>query len=280
MEECYNSLQDDTDLHVTFTGKEYCSPLHKFHGIRNHFVVHYIVEGKGILKINRKTYCLIPGCAFFIFPGQKNFYQADKINPWTYKWIGFVGSKVEQILTLINITRDNPVYSCSYSKKIDILFDDLFNTLKSSPKGIQLRVLQIFYSILINFLENCENPISFKLNNKKEDYITNILKFIHANYQRHISVFQMAEYLGLNRSYFSSLFKKKMGLSSKQYLIKYRIEKAREMLSHTYYNISEIAYSVGYKDYYGFIRSFKKTTGLTPKQYRRMHYIDAVQFIK
>jgi YesN/AraC family two-component response regulator len=71
-----------------------------------------------------------------------------------------------------------------------------------------------------------------------------------------------------------------MGLPVQEYLIQFRINKAKEMLTHTYYNISEIAFSVGYNDYYAFIKSFKKKTGLTPKQYRKMNFIEAVQFLE
>ncbi|MBN2441349.1 MAG: AraC family transcriptional regulator [Spirochaetales bacterium] len=279
IEECYNSIQSDSDLNVTFTGREMCRPLHNFFGIRNHYVVHYIVKGEGILKINNKTYHLVPGCAFYIFPGQKNFYQAAKNNPWTYKWIGFVGSKADQTLALMNITRDNPVYSCEYSKEIDDLFDMLFYILKTCSNGFQIKVLGTFYLILTKFLDNAENII-IEDTNKKEDYIPTILKFIKINYQRNISVLQMANFLGLNRSYFSSLFKKKMNMNIQEYLIHYRIDKAKKMLSHTNYNISEIAFSIGYNDYYSFIKSFKKITGFTPKEYRKMHIIDAVQFME
>ncbi len=278
MEECYNFLQSESDLHVTFTGKEYCRPLHRYNGIRNHYVAHYIVKGEGILKMNDKTYQLTPGCAFFIFPGQKNFYQASRTNPWTYKWIGFIGSKAEQKLASINIARSSPVYRCEYSKKIDLLFDELFDFLKTTPSGYELKIMGIFYLILFTFLENSKNVIPFK-ESRKRDYIANILEFIEANYQRNISVFQMAEYLELNRSYFSDLFRKRIGKSVRDYLIEYRIDKAKDMLLHTNYNISEIAFSVGYNDYYGFIKSFKRITGFTPKGFKKRYYVTSVQFL-
>jgi AraC-like DNA-binding protein len=241
--------------------------------------MHYIVNGEGSLKINKKTYHLTRGCAFFIFPEQKNFYRAAKKNPWTYEWIAFVGAKAERLLKSINITRSSPVYQCEYSNKINGLFIELFNNLKTRNIGFEFKVKGIFYFILNQFLENSKNISNYRRNNEKEDYITDILNFIATNYQRNLSVYQMAKHLGLNRSYFSSLFKKRMGKSIQSYLIQFRIDKAKEMLLHTNYNISEIAYSVGYNDYFSFVKSFKKNTLCTPKEFKQKYYKSSVQFI-
>ena len=110
--------------------------------------MHYIVNGEGDLKINNRKYHLTRGCAFFIFPEQKNFYQASKNNPWEYKWIAFVGTKAEHLLKSINITRSLPVYQCEYSEKIDSRFNELFENLKTRNIGFELKVKGIFYLVL------------------------------------------------------------------------------------------------------------------------------------
>ncbi|MBN2736550.1 MAG: AraC family transcriptional regulator [Spirochaetales bacterium] len=276
--ELYNAIETNRDLHVTFTGRENCSPLHKFSGIRNHFIVHYIIDGEGYFKIRGQNCKLKRGSAFFIFPGQQNFYQASKKNPWTYKWIGFIGSQAQAILEAMNITHKNQVYKCTYSKIIDGLFDKLFYLVENCPIGYKLKVLGTFYAILDQLYDASGYMSNQSSSRNSRDYIEVIKEFIEANYQQNISVKQMASYLGLNRSYFSSLFKQKTGGTIQDYLISFRINKAKDLLSHSSYQISEIGYSIGYKDYYAFIASFKKYTGYTPKLFRKKFHIATTQY--
>jgi two-component system response regulator YesN len=74
--------------------------------------------------------------------------------------------------------------------------------------------------------------------------------------------------LGISISYLSTLFKKMLDTSFNKYLVKIRIEKAQELLRFSPQKIYEIAQSVGYNDVYYFSYSFKKYTGVSPKEYR------------
>lgn len=273
IEEYYNDVAQGSDIEILFCGKENCLPLHHFKGLRNHFIVHYIISGEGKVIMNNKLNNLKSGSAFFIFPDQKNYYRASKNNPWVYKWIGFIGNKAEDLLMSIGVTRQSAVFNSEYSKDIVNIFDDIYENLRLRNHGFELRVKGLFFMLLsifsMKFSKLTTNEI---LNYKNEDYIDKIISFIDNNFQRNISVIQMAEYLGINRSYFSTLFKKRMGLSVQEYLIQYRMNKAKEMLVHSNYTISEIAFSTGYTDYFSFIKSFKKNTGSTPKEYRKKYF--------
>jgi AraC-like DNA-binding protein len=268
-EEFFSNTLADMDLQVIFSGRESCLPLHKFEGLRNHYILHYIVAGEGKIKINNKTFNLSTGSAFFIFPDQLNFYQASKNNPWYYKWIGFSGNKTDRILQSAGITRSSPIIINEYTKEIDDYMDELFNNLKIRNEGFELKVNGLFYLILSIFADiNKKVNLEKIYTGTKIDYVKKILEFIEINFQRNISVNQMAEYLGINRSYLSILFKNQKGISLKDFLIDYRIMKAKELLVKSNMNISEIAYSVGYKDYFSFTKIFRKITGERPKEYR------------
>ncbi len=273
IEEYYNDVIPGSDVEVLFCGKENCLPLHKFEGLRNHFIVHYIISGEGKVLMNNKSYNLQPGSAFFIFPDQKNYYRASKNNPWVYKWVGFIGNRADDLLMSIGISRQRTVFNLEFSKEIESLFDNIFDNLKLRNQGFELSVKGLFFMLLsIFFSKFGKHTTNEILNYKNEDYIDKIISFIDNNFQRDISVIQMAEYLGINRSYFSTLFKKRMGSSVQEYLIQYRMNKAKEMLVHSNYTISEIAYSTGYTDYFSFIKSFKKNAGSTPKEYRKKNF--------
>jgi len=91
------------------------------------------------------------------------------------------------------------------------------------------------------------------------------------NYSRDISVMELARHIGLDRSYLCSLFKEYLKVSPREYLIKYRMDKACELMKNPSLSISDVARSVGYSDPLGFSKMFKKVKGCSPKAYRETY---------
>jgi len=107
----------------------------------------------------------------------------------------------------------------------------------------------------------------------KELYIKKSLQFVEANYSRKLYISEMAKSVGLNKNYFSAFFKENIGVTPQQYIIKFRINKACELMSNSGLTISDISRSVGYDDTLGFSKVFKKEKGMSPKSYREnLHY--------
>lgn len=81
----------------------------------------------------------------------------------------------------------------------------------------------------------------------------------------------IAEHVYLNPAYLSRLFRKETGLSLTDYTASLRIQKAKLELLDTNHRVSDVAMSVGYSNFSHFTKLFKKTTGLTPQEYRKKH---------
>ena len=94
-----------------------------------------------------------------------------------------------------------------------------------------------------------------------KDYIIN-------NYNKNISLKDVADEVYLSQNYLSELFKKEIGEGFYDFLSKYRIKKAKEILLTTNLKVYEIAQMVGYNDSITFGRAFKKITGTTPNNFR------------
>lgn len=84
-----------------------------------------------------------------------------------------------------------------------------------------------------------------------------------------MKVEELSDYVGINRSYFSDLFKQYTGMNPVKYLQNFRITKAQHMLTISELSIESIAFSCGYQSAEAFHKIFRKTTGMSPNAYRQ-----------
>lgn len=94
-----------------------------------------------------------------------------------------------------------------------------------------------------------------------------ILDYIRENYTRPITNKEVAEHFNFHPVYINRLIIKYTGTSLHRYLIDYRISMAINLLQNSGRSITEIAYKVGFKDVNYFSKYFKKTVGLSPRNY-------------
>ncbi|NLW39527.1 MAG: helix-turn-helix transcriptional regulator [Tissierellia bacterium] len=99
-------------------------------------------------------------------------------------------------------------------------------------------------------------------------HVIRAIDYIKKNYDKPLSLDGMAKYLGLNKSYFSHLFKKETGKTYSQFVNQIRVEKSKELIVSTNLSLLDIALSVGYNNQNYYNMAFKKITGLTPLRYR------------
>jgi len=94
--------------------------------------------------------------------------------------------------------------------------------------------------------------------------------FLKTNFDKDVSVKELAMLCGLSESHFRRLFLKKMGMSPKKYKISILMKHASALLKSEDMNISEVAESLNFCSIYAFSRAFKKEMGISPKKYAGM----------
>ena len=117
----YKSTEKElVSLAVYNVGYQKCNPKYQWGpGIRDHYLIHHIIAGKGRLKVNQTIYDLAAGDSFLIYPDTEASYTADESDPWEYAWVGFNGSDAPILLKATDFAPANPVITNTpYGKEI------------------------------------------------------------------------------------------------------------------------------------------------------------------
>ena len=105
---------------------------------------------------------------------------------------------------------------------------------------------------------------------KASQYVSRIREYIHASYSNsNLSLYMVAEQVGISPSYLSRLFKQEMQASFVDYVNSVRVEKSLELLRSSDLKIKDIAFQTGFNSMQNFFRIFKKLVGVTPGEYRQ-----------
>lgn len=265
------------DLGLYQFGREDCAPAHSFGpAIRNHFLFHYILSGKGTLmwqdgKGRENVSHLKAGQGFLISPGQITTYVADDRIPWEYCWLEFDGLRAKESLEITGLSVNQPVYNAVHSDFTEKMVDEMLYIVRNK-KEAPLHLIGHLY-IFIDALTRSVRDYKPSADKVKDFYIKEALAFIEHNYMNDISVENIAESSGLNRSYFGKIFKESVGKSPQEFLISYRMIKAAELLRMTRYSINEIGSAVGYPNQLHFSRAFKSVYGVSPRNWRNSNSI-------
>jgi AraC-like DNA-binding protein len=115
-------------------------------------------------------------------------------------------------------------------------------------RSIFLKILHKYFSLL--YYKDPLNDVS--------PYVKKAIRFICDNYKTNIEVSDLASTIGLNPSYFGTLFKTATGLPVKEYINRVRIDTAENMLSSGEFSIKETANRCGFEDSFYFRRYIKK----------------------
>ena len=261
------------DLSLYQFGREQCKSAHSFGpAARNHYLFHYVISGTGTLMADdssgeTKTYSIKSMQGFMIFPDQITTYIADKNMPWEYIWIEFDGLRAKAIVDAAGLSPDNPVYKARSKELRESMMKEMIY-IADNGNSSPFHLIGHLY-LFIDYLARSAAEIKIRQGSKLRDfYIHEALAFIEQNFQNDITVEDIAEVCGLNRSYFGKIFKEAVGKSPQDFLLNYRMVKAAELLKLTKLSVGDISNAVGYDNQLHFSRAFKNFYGISPKNWR------------
>lgn len=244
--------------------------------IRDHWLLHFVRKGKGIVRVEDMEYEVNESQIFAIRPHQITYYESSLESPWEYYYIGFRGNWAVQIMKDIGFIDEESIVVRIHNP--DVIFSLLKKMKKYTERYLQngdgaLGIYGCIYEIFQLFSEESEKACIVSEGVRKENFFQNeytktIISIIETSFSEQISIQELANRLHLNRSYMSELFAKDTGMSIKSYLTDRRMQWAMIRLQDPKCSVKSVASACGYSDSLYFSKVFHQTFGISPTKYR------------
>lgn len=263
-----NYSDEGISMSVTYSGHEKCSSGQRWgKGIRQQYILHLVVSGKGIYNTPDSSFELSAGDIFLIRPYTEIEYYANENDPWEYLWVNFTGTDAEGLLKRTDFTPECPVIrSCSEEIR-NAMADIVSNagTTRYEATALTGRL----YILLSMLMKHSHRKNSRPARESEKRHIIKAAKdFVATNYPVSVSVEDIAAAANVSRTTLFRIFKSELNTTPVDYLTAYRIAQAKTLLTETELSITAVARSSGYEDNLYFSRVFRKITGFTPTEYR------------
>lgn len=257
----HNSL----GLAVYSCGVQKCGSGHAWGpAVRDHYLIHYVVAGRGTFTSGGKQYRLKAGDGFLVVPSQIASYRADESDPWEYCWVGFNGSDAKRLTEQTGLLSREPVFRYDRDGRLQKRLLGICDAYGSGPRE-ETRMQARLLDFLADLMELFGTPAAPRANGY--EYVQKAIKYIDYNYSREIDVNSLAASAGISRSHLYRLFMRHISMPPNEYLMRYRVNKAAGLLESGRLTVGEAAYSTGFSDQLYFSRVFKKYMGLPPSKY-------------
>lgn len=254
------------------------------------FEIMYCVEGSySFHYMNaagiRKTECITPKNMIFI---PKGLYHGIENVSYPYSRY-FLHLPVSQTIELLDSTfmlspfqtyfmhAGKEIYvprilqTGTLSDKIEKIFERMINVYMTPALNNSCNELHLRSLLGLMFCELYESHRDFFTGPRSvKGHIANeVRRYIDENYDQQLNISELAREHFVHPSYLSHIFANQVGLSPRKYLTNLRLSNARKLLLSSENTIQSISAKVGFPDVNNFIQSFKKSFGITPKQYRK-----------
>lgn len=237
------------------------------------YIFMYCMEGCGTIVIDGKEYILHENEAFCIPQYKGHRYYACEGNPWSILWVHFKGED----------TKYFPLQECKVAsflsqnsaERMHFLFDLLFKVLEGNyTLGNFIYISQVLALILAETYDREKQNTTLELNK----HVTNVVRYMYRHLEENLTLDKLVEEFQLSKSYLNEIFQKYTQHSPMSFFVSIKMKKACRLLRTTNLHIYEVGQQLGYADPYYFSRIFKKTVGISPREYRDKEYFHCESF--
>lgn len=238
---------------------------------RNDYQLLYIAAGKGHFYFKgSKEETIVPKGNMVLFrpkePQVYYYYAEDKTEVY---WVHFTGSQVEDFLDHYELPKDENVFFTGISPDYPWIYNQIIRELQLQRVNYEelLRILLRHILLTINRYIKEQAQTGTDIINDME----RAAHYFGENYNKNISIEQYAAEHLMSVNWFILSFKNVMKMTPMQYILSLRIATAKGLLENSNKNINEISDAIGYDNPLYFSRLFKKHTGYSPSQYKKLN---------
>ena len=230
--------------------------------IRSNYTVECNLEGEGAVIINGKTHKIREGDVYVVLPGDKIVYYSSKLAPRRGIWCCIGGSGVGKALREAGVSSEQPFAPRERFSEVKSVIEKMIELRGERDLGAEYKRVALVYELLSVLTRSIHER-------KSEIWLSRAVSIMETRLNRPLSVSELALEVGFERSYFSVLFKEKMGVSPHEYLTRLRVRAAcKELAAGT--AVAEVSELVGLEPK-NFARIFKRITGHSPLSYAKKY---------
>lgn len=250
-----------------------CKPQYDMNRQLFDFQLKYVIRGHGKVQWHGKTYSVGPGDIFYLDLNQKHRYYADPKDPFEVLWVHFGGVQANDYFHLLD-GNTYPIFTVHNPEATEALFHQLYETFKYRQVGQEAIASAIITQILTNLIilrmKGGEQQPTLEAPSYPES-IQQAIYFMENNFSYPLKLEDIAKETMLSTYYFSRLFKRATGYSVMEYLQKFRMNQAKNLLINKNISINEVASQCGFSEQSYFGKMFKRYEKQTPRAYREDH---------
>lgn len=230
------------------------------------YVLLFNISAGGIARIRDQKWHMKADSFILLPPGVSHEYYVDTGMEWEFYWLCATGPSLDALLSQV-IQKYGYYHENMNLKQIVERYETIFpERFLNIPEVYDIRVSGVIADILHDLLLKLRRQAH---NQNHSGMVNQILQEIELNYGVRFNVNEWAQKHGISVPYLTRIFKGETGYTPYEYLKKYRLTKAGELLAYSQKSIHQIAGEVGFSSTSNFISQFHKEKGMSPTVYRR-----------
>ena len=254
----------DVNLHAVRIAHGYASPeTAELTDVSD--CVYFAVKGRCDVALYERNFTVNKGTAFYAARNAKARCRQIGDEPFEYYSIAFDSLDCRNVFARMNLSKAQP--TLHFDDSIAESLARLYETVKTGMVASAYAGISQLYAILSVLAERYSSQETDDIEN---EYVEKAIAFMSAKYYDDINVNAIADALKINRSYFSVLFKKAMGVSPIRYLTELRISQACKLLAMGK-TVVDTAILTGYNTPANFGYNFKQIMKMSPIEYKKEH---------
>lgn len=218
--------------------------------------IEYVISGCGMIHADDQTHIVHAGDAYFLQPGQDQYYYADAYDPWKKIFINLSGPLLERLIDGYQLGNRNYYPALDIHEELNGILTLTCEQSGDNTAELVCLITRIFHKMHLQQIPQTDSAAY------------RIREILDRNAAGKFDFAAVCAQVSLSQSHCTRLFRKEFGLTPYAYFIRRKIDLAKSLLLNTHLPIHRIAHDLSFADEYYFSNVFKQKTGDSPRSYR------------